>query len=114
MYADVKGDNADVGSDDDQQSYNQDDVNFIEDVSVSSDRSFYRQFENVERDLNEPVDDLQDWLDLRDLQPENYLTHPTNFDKVEFGEFNNVKERADKSRSKCLTIEKGSKDSFYR
>ena len=37
----------------------------------------------------------------------------TNFDKVEFDEFNNVKERADKFRSKCLTIEKVSKDSFY-
>ena len=53
MYADVEGDDADVGSDDDQQSYNQDDVNFIDDVSVSSDRIFYRQFENVERDVNE-------------------------------------------------------------
>ena len=42
MYVDVEGDNADVDSDDDQQSYNQDDVNFIEDVSVLSERNFHR------------------------------------------------------------------------
>ena len=29
LYADVEGDDADVSSDDDQQSYNQDEVNFI-------------------------------------------------------------------------------------
>ena len=104
LYADVEGDDADVSSDDDQQSYNQDEVNFIDNVSVSSDRNFYRQFKNVERDLNKPVNDLQDWLDLHNLQSENYLTHPENFDKVEFDKFNNVKERANKFKSKYLML----------
>ena len=79
---------------------------------MSVDRKFYRQSANVDRDLNEPVDDWQDWLDTRETQVENYITHPTNLDNVKFDEFPNVKARVDKFRLNCFTVKKGSKDSF--
>ena len=53
-----------------------DDYTFI-DVSEQingNDVDFYRGFENVTRDLNEPINDHEDWLCKRVLQPESYLS----------------------------------------
>ena len=52
-----------------------DDYTFI-DVSEQingNDVDFYRGFENVTRDLNEPINDHEDWLWKRVLQLESYL-----------------------------------------
>ena len=48
-----------------EETHNQNGHNFIDDDDVSVDRNFSRQFANFDRDLNEPINDWQDWLDTR-------------------------------------------------
>ena len=113
MYANVDEDDVDMNKDGEHFVGNQDNIDFINNSNISVDENFYREFENASGNLDEPVDDYLDWIDHRDLQPENYLVFDTQRDKIEFDEFDNVKARAKKFRSKCFLYEKGSKDSFY-
>ena len=63
--------------DEDQILVSKDDYVFIDDSEQinGNDVDFYRGFDNVTRDLNEPIGDHEDWLNKRDLQPEKYLSH---------------------------------------
>ena len=63
--------------DEDQILVSKDDYVFIDDSKQinGNDVDFYRGFDNVTRDLNEPIGDHEDWLNKRDLQPEKYLSH---------------------------------------
>ena len=112
VYADVDGDDDDNLTEDDLVS-NQGDESFIDDSNISVGGDFYGGFENVDRNLNEPIDDYEDWLDQQDLHPENDLLYEVPRDSIEFDVFENVKARAGKFKSKCLTFKKGSNDSFY-
>ena len=69
------------------------DVNFIDDnfQQPGSSHNFYRKFENVTRDISDPIDDIKDWLDKRDLQPEMFWTKDRSL--VKFDEFNGYEER---------------------
>ena len=62
MYADVDEDGCDLNEDDEQLASNKDDTIFIDESNISVDENFYREFENVDRNLDEPVDDYLDWL----------------------------------------------------
>ena len=99
VYADVDGDDDDNLTENDLVS-NQGDESFIDDSNISVGRDFYGGFENVDRNLNEPIDDYEDWLDQQDLHPENDLLHEVPRDSIEFDEFENVKARAGKFKSK--------------
>ena len=70
MNADV---DEDMNGDDKQIVGNQDNIDFIDNSNISVDEDFYREFANVSKNLDELVDDYLDWIDQRDLQPENYL-----------------------------------------
>lgn len=65
--------------DDDQVSVSKDDYTFINDSEHINGNSenFYRGFENATRDLDEPINNHEDWLNKRGRQPENYLSHMT-------------------------------------
>ena len=65
--------------DDDQVSVSKDDYTFIHDSEHINGNSgnFYRGFENATRDLDEPINNHEDWLNKRGRQPENYLSHMT-------------------------------------
>ena len=69
------------------------DVNFIDDnfQQPGSSRTFYRKFENVTGDISDPIDDIKNWLDKRDLQPEMFWTKDRSL--VKFDEFNDYEER---------------------
>ena len=62
MYADVDEDGCDLNEDDEQLASNKDGTIFIDESNISVDENFYREFENVDRNLDEPVDDYLDWL----------------------------------------------------
>ena len=52
MYADVDEDGCDLNEDDKQLVGNKDDTNFIDDSNISVDENFYKEFENVDRNLS--------------------------------------------------------------
>ena len=65
LYANFGEDDDDM-TEKDESTVGKSDSNFIDDSNISADESFYRAFENVDRDLEEPVDNYLDWLDQRD------------------------------------------------
>ena len=73
------------------------DVNFIDDNfrQPGSSRNFYRKFENVTRDISDSIDDIKDWLDKLDFQPEMFWTKDRPL--VRFDEFNGYEERTKKN-----------------
>ena len=73
------------------------DVNFIDDnfQQPGSSRNFYRKFENVTRDISEPIDDIKDWLDKRDLQLEMFWTKDQFL--VKSDKFNSCEEKTKKN-----------------
>ena len=65
LYANFGEDDDDM-TEKDESTVGKSDSNFIDDSNISADEIFYRAFENVDRDLEEPVDNYLDWLDQRD------------------------------------------------
>ena len=65
LYANFGEDDDDM-TEKDESTVGKSDSNFIDDSNISADENFYRAFENVDRDLEEPVDNYLDWLDQRD------------------------------------------------
>ena len=84
MNADVDEDNVDMNGGDKQIVGNQDNIDFIDNSNISVDENFYREFANVSKNLDELVDDYLDWIDQRDLQPENYLAYDKPRGEIEF------------------------------
>ena len=72
MYVDVDGDDDDELIEDNFVT-NQGDKSFTDNSNISVDGDLYRSFKNVNRDLNEPADGYEDWLNQRNLQPKNYF-----------------------------------------
>ena len=115
LYADVDND-IDIDDDDGSQVLvSKNDYTLIDDSEQinGNDADFFRGFENVTRNLNEPINDHEHWIDKRDHQPENYLSHEKDKNEMKFDEFYNVEARNKKFTSKMLIYQKGSKDSFY-
>ena len=72
FYADANNDINIDDDDDDQVLASKDDYTFIDDSEQNGNNvDFYRGFENVTRDLNERIDNHEDYLIKRDLQHEN-------------------------------------------
>ena len=71
---------------------------FIDDSNILEDASFHRSFENVSRNLDEPVNDYFDWLIDKNSQPENY-TASNELNEIEFDELENEKARIDMFKS---------------
>ena len=65
LYANFGEDDDDM-TEKDESTVGKSDSNFIDDSNISADENFYRAFENVDRDLEELVDNYLDWLDQRD------------------------------------------------
>ena len=102
MYTDVDDGDVDISDDEDHDTGNQDNENFIDNPNIPCDENFHRSFENANWNLDELVDDHLDWLlDNRDSQPEYYTAIETT--EIEFDEFENA----------CFSLEKSSRDSFY-
>ena len=98
LYADVDDGDVAMSDGEDQDAGTQEDNNFIDNSIISADENFYRAFENVDRNSDEPVVDHLDWLlDNRDSQPENCTAFDTK--EIEFDEFENVKNRIEKFNS---------------
>lgn len=116
LYADVdNGIDIVDDIDDEQVLVSKDCYTLIEDSEQKNGNNldFYRGFENVTRNLNETIDDFEEWLDQRGLQPENSLTHDQDRNEIEFDEFDDIELRNKKFRSKMLMYQKSSYDSFY-
>ena len=115
FYVDVNND-LDIDDDDNEQVLvSKDGYKFIYDSEQIDDNDvdFYREFENVIRNLNEPINDHEDWLDKRDFQPENYPSNHLDRNETKFDEFDYVKARNKKFRSKILIYQKCPKDLFF-
>ena len=77
LYSDVDNDiDIDEDIDDEQVSMSKDDYTFTDDTKQTNGNNvdFHREFEHETKKLNEPIDDHEDWLDQRDIQPSNYVS----------------------------------------
>ena len=115
LYGDVHND-IDIDEDDDNNVLiSRDNFTFIDNSEQINGNNvhFYRGYEDATKDLNEPTNDHEFWLNKRDLQHENYLSHDKDRNDTEFNQFDNLEARHKKFMSKMLIYQKGSRDSFY-